>query len=252
MKGIRSVIIDDEAANRNVLASMLSEHCPSIELIGSGCSVEEGYHLIVDSKPELVFLDVQMVSHTGFDLLRMFEEISFHVIFVTAFDSYAMQAFEFNAVDYILKPIDYTKLIRAVNRVESSIRFGDNSNIIHFIQSIDERKQLVKRIPFHQKDKVQIIDLDRISYIQAARNYCEIVTEDNQRLVSTKPLSDYDSLLRPYQHFLRINKSVLINIHHILNYSKGAECIITMKHCLEDFEVSRRKKAEILSYLKQS
>lgn len=250
MTRIRSLIIDDERANRHVLDSLLQEHCPSIELIGAASSVEEGYELITQTKPDLVFLDVQMVTRTGFDLLRMFEEISFHVIFVTSFDQYALQAFEFNAIDYLLKPIDYTKLIRAVKKVEDSIRFGDNSNVIHFIQSIDERNELVKSIPFHQKDKVLIVNLDSISYIQASRNYCEIITEDNQRIVSAKALSDYDDLLQPYRHFLRINKSVLINIHHILKYSKGMECVITMKHCLEDFEVSRRKKSEILRYLK--
>lgn len=250
MRGIRSIIIDDESANRNVLNSLLKEHCPSIELIGNVSSAEEGYELICETKPDLVFLDIKMVSRTGFEMLRMFEEIFFQVVFVTAFDEYALQAFEFNAIDYILKPIDYTKLIRAVKKVEQAVHFGNNSNIIHFIESIDERNQFVKKIPFHQKDRVLIVDLDNISYIQASRNYCEVVTEDNQRIISTKPLSDYDILLQPYSQFLRINKSVLINIHHILKYSKGMECVITMKHSKEDFEVSRRKKTEILRYLK--
>ncbi len=250
MKGIRSVIIDDEMANRNVLNSMLKEHCPSIELIGDCASVEEGYELICRTKPDLVFLDIQMLTRTGFDLLRMFEQVFFQVIFVTAFDEFALQAFEFNAIDYILKPVDYSKLTRAVEKVERSIHFGDNSNVIHFIQTIDERNRLIKRIPFHQKNKVLIVDLDNISYIQAVRNYSEVVTEDNQQIISSKTLSDYEVLLQSYPNFLRINKSTLINIHHILHYSKGVDCVITMKHGKEDFEVSRRKKAEILSYLK--
>lgn len=251
MRGIRSVIVDDERANREVLDGLLREYCPSIELIAGCSSVEEGYELICETKPDLVFLDIRMVSRTGFDLLRMFEEVFFQVVFVTAYDEYALQAFEFNAIDYLVKPVDCSKLVRAVNKVEHSIRFGDNSNIIHFIQSIDERNQLIRRIPFHQKDKVLIVDLDSISYIRAARNYCEIVTEGNQRILSAKPLSDYEVLLRPHANFLRINKGVLINIHHILKYSKGTECVITMKHGLEDFEVSRRKKAEILKCLKE-
>ena len=250
MRGIRSVIIDDEATNRHVLSMMLKEHCPSIELIGDGASVEEGYELICSTAPDLVFLDIQMVRLTGFDLLRMFEEVNFQVIFVTAFDEFALQAFEFNAIDYILKPVDHTKLIRAVERVERSVQLGDNSNIIHFIRSIDEQNKLIRRIPFHQKNKVVMIDLDNISYIRAVRNYSEVITEDNQQIISSKTLSDYEVLLQSYPNFLRINKSVLINIHHLIHYSKGAECIIRMKHGNEDFEVSRRKKTEILSYLK--
>lgn len=250
MRGIRSVIIDDEAANRHVLSSMLKEHCQSIELIGDGASVEEGYELICRTKPDLVFLDIQMFTRTGFDLLRMFEEVFFQVVFVTAFDEFALQAFEFNAIDYILKPIDYSKLIRAVEKVERSVQLGDNSHVVHFINSIDEKNKLIKRIPFHQKNKVQIIDLDHISYIQAVRNYSEVTTADGQQILSSKTLSDYEVLLQSYPNFIRINKSVLINVHHILNYTKGAECVIVMKHGKEELEVSRRKKAQILGFLK--
>lgn len=251
MKGIRSVIIDDEAANKTVLNTLLREYCPSIELIGEGASVEEGYELICRTKPDLVFLDIQMLTNTGFDLLRMFEQIFFQVIFVTSFDEFALQAFEFNAIDYLLKPVDHSKLIRAVERVERSISFGDNSNVIHFVQSIDERNRLIKRIPFHHKNKVVIVDLENISFIRAVRNYSEVVTSDNQVILSSKTLSDYEVLLQAYPNFLRINKGILINIHHMIQYSKGVECVITMKHGKEDFEVSRRKKAEILGYLKE-
>jgi two-component system LytT family response regulator len=250
MRGIRSVIIDDEAANRNVLSTMLKEHCPSIELIGDGASVEEGYELICLTKPDLVFLDIQMLTRTGFDLLRMFEKIFFQVIFVTAFDEFALQAFDFNAIDYILKPVDHSKLTRAVEKVERSIDFGENSNIIHFVQSVDEHNHLIKRIPFHLKNKVLIVDLDKICYIQAVRNYCEVITDDNQQILSSKTLSDYEVLLHAHPNFIRINKSVVVNIDHILHYSKGVDCVITMKNGKEDFEVSRRKKTEILSYLK--
>lgn len=251
MKGIRSVIIDDEPANRNVLDSLLREHCPSIELVGNAASVEEGYELICRTKPDLVFLDIQMPVRTGFDLLRMFDQLFFQVIFVTSFDEFALQAFEFNAIDYLLKPVDSSKLKRAVERVERSVSFGDPSKVIHFVHSIDERNRLIKRIPFHHKNRVVIVDLENISYIRAVRNYSEVVTTDNQVLLSSKTLSDYEVLLQAYPNFLRINKGILINIHHIVQYSKGQECVITMKNGKEEFEVSRRKKAEILGYLKE-
>ncbi len=250
MQRIKSVIIDDETANRNVLGSMLKEHCPAIELIGDGASVEEGYELICKTKPDLIFLDVMMMTKTGFDLLRMFDDFPFHVIFVTAFDEYALQAFDFNAIDYILKPVDHTKLIRAVEKVNRAIHIGAHSPVVHFIRSIDEQNQLIKSIPFHQKNKVLIVELDVISYIKADRNYCEVFTTDGQRILSTKSLSDYEALLEPYHHFLRINKSVLINIRHIKEYSKGVDCILTMKCSNEEFEVSRRKKSQILSFLR--
>jgi two-component system, LytTR family, response regulator len=253
MNKIRSIIIDDEAANRDILESLLRKHCPSIEVIAMAGSASEGYELIRQTNPELVFLDIKMPVKTGFDLLGMFDHIPFKVIFVTSYDEYAIQAFEFNAVDYILKPIDYTKLIKSVERVEETIRQNTaNTDFIQFIRSIDEKTKLLKSISLHRKDKVLIIDIDNISYIQAIRNYCEVVTYDNQRILSTKTLSDYEQLLEPYENFLRINKGYLINIHFIKSYSKGPVCFISMKNDDQEMEVSRRKKSEILHYLKST
>ena len=147
-------------------------------------------------------------------------------------------------------PIDYSKLIIAVNRTIDRIGQKSNYDIIHFIHSIDEKNQSIKNITLHHNGKVFIIDLNEISYISALRGYCEIITTHNQKLISSKSLSDYEELLRPMGNFLRVNKSTLINIHHILNYTKGSTCFIDMKHNKEGIEVSRRKKTEIVQFLK--
>jgi two-component system LytT family response regulator len=250
MKKIRSLIIDDEQANRDVLGNMLQKHCPSIELCGSASSADEGFELITALKPGLVFLDIRMPEKSGFDLLRMFGSIDFHVIFISAFDQYAIQAFEFNVLDYILKPIDHTKLVKAVGKVEKSIQNNHQENVLHFVHSLDEKSALIKRFSLHHNDKVHVIDIDDICYIQALRGYCEIVTENNQRFISSKTLSNYEDLLSPFSHFLRVNKSVLINIHYIKDYTKGMECMITIKNSSSEIEVSRRKKTNIIQYLK--
>jgi len=114
MNSIKSIIIDDEWANRTILDSFLKKYCPAIEVVGSAESAEVGYRMICDLSPDLVFLDVRMPPQSGFDLLRMFDEIAFYVIFITAYDEFAIQAFQFNAIDYLLKPIDYQKLIKSV------------------------------------------------------------------------------------------------------------------------------------------
>jgi two-component system, LytTR family, response regulator len=250
MKKINSIIIDDEPANRNVLASLLERHCPAIQVIGTAESADEGYQAINELKPDLVFLDIRMPVKSGFDLLKMFSEIDFKVIFVTSYDQYAIQAFEFNAIDYILKPIDYAKLIKSVNKVEKSIDQKSHDSIIHFIHSIDEKNQLVKNISVHQSDKVHVIDINDICYIQASRNYSEIITDTNQKLLSTKTLSDYEELLNNHSNFLRINKSILVNINYIKEYTKGSSCLIMIKNNDVELEVSRRKKSEIIQFLK--
>lgn len=249
MNRIRSIIIDDEAANRMVLNNLLEKYCPSVEVIASAESAEEAYVLIGRHRPQLVFLDVHMPVRNGFDLLRMFDEISFHVIFVTAFNNHAIQAFEFNAVDYILKPIDQSRLIKSVDRTEERIRQSETTDVVHFIRRMDEETQLLKSISLHHKDRVQLIDIDRISYVQARRNYCEVVTADNQRFISAKTLSDYEQLLEPYNHFLRISKGYIINVHFILSYSKGPVYTISMRNHPEEMEIPRRKKRDIMCAL---
>ena len=249
MQKIRSIIIDDEVGNQNVLNILLQKYCESIEVIGIGGSADQAYILITELQPDLVFLDIKMPGKSGFDLLRMFSEINFNVIFVTAHDEYAIQAFEFNAIYYILKPIDHVKLINAVNKVEKNILLNTGNNVIHFIQSIDEKSELIKNISLHKNGKVCIIDIDEICFIQAVRNYSEIITEDNQRLLSTKTLSNYEDLFSQHPNFLRINKSILININYIKEYTKGSVCFITVKNYEQEMEVSRRKKNGITQFL---
>jgi two-component system LytT family response regulator len=250
MTTIRTVIIDDEAANRIFLDGLVKRYCAGIEIAGTAASADEGYRLINEVKPGLVFLDVKMPGKTGIDLLKMFDKIDFQVIFVSGFDQYAIQAFEFNAIDYILKPIDHSKLIIAVAKALDRIDAKSNHNIIHFIHSLDEKSQLIKNISLHLNDRVYVIDLDEICYISALKGYSEITTVNDQKIVSAKILSDYEELLGPTGNFIRLNKSVMINIRHIINYSKGASCFINVKNHKEEIEVSRRKKTEVIRFLK--
>ncbi|MFN5981875.1 MAG: LytR/AlgR family response regulator transcription factor [Fluviicola sp.] len=249
---IKTIIIDDEIANRTVLDSFLKKYCPKIDVVGFAENADDAYQLILDEQPDLIFLDIKMPNKSGFDLLKMFDEINFNIIFLTAYDEYAIKAFEFNAIDYILKPIDSQKLIKSVAKVEKVIQLKINSNIIHFIKSIDEKNELFKSIALHKKDKVQIIDIDQISHIKAIRNYSEVTTIEEERLISTKTLLEYEQLLSNNTNFLRINKSVIINIRFVQEYTKGSNCFISMKNSKEELEVSRRKKSEILHFLKNN
>lgn len=247
---IRSLIVDDEISNRQVLRSLLDRYCPTIEVIDEATSADQGFELINQLQPDLVFLDVKMPLKTGFDMLRMFDSISFRIIFVTAHNEFAFQAFEFSALDYLLKPIDYTKLIHAVDKVVANIQRNMDNDIIHFVKSIDEENRFLKSITFHTKDKVTLVNLDKICYIQASRNYCDVITDTGVKFNSPKTLAEYESLLSSFPNFVRVNKSIIINIDYLREYSKGPVCFIYIQNCPEEIEVSRRKKTEILQYLK--
>lgn len=248
---LRAIIVDDEMPNRQALQAHLQRHCAAqVEVAGMAADANDAFSIITQLNPDLVFLDIKMPGKSGFDLLRMFPEINFDIIFVSAFDEYAIQAFEFNTVDYILKPVDYLKLVNAVGRaVKRHEESQKRDHLIHFVSSVDEKTQLVKKILIHQNDKVYIVHLNAIRYIQAFSNYCEIIT-DTYRLTSAKSLSDYEQLLVPFPHFLRINKSTIINAGHVEKYTKGQNCFITLKGIDDEFEVSRRKKTAIIQALR--
>lgn len=250
MEKIRSLIVDDEVSNRMVLRNLLSRYCPSVEILAEATSADEGYLLINEHKPDLVFLDVKMPVKSGIDMLRMFDSIPFRIVFVTAHDEFAFQAFEFSAMDYLLKPIDYTKLIKAVEKVAANIVQNERNDTIHFVRSIDDENRYLKSISFHSKDKVTLVNIDDICYIEADRNYCNVVTQDNSRFTSPKTLSEYESMLTAHPNYLRVNKSIIINIDFLLDYSKGAVCFVNVKNHPMEIEVSRRKKTDILQYLK--
>ncbi len=249
MKPITALLIDDEAHNRNVLRRLLGRHCPDIEVIGEAHSADAAYEAINDKKPALIFLDIKMPAKSGFDLLRMFDAIEFEVIFVSAFDEYAVTAFEFNALAYILKPIDFTKLISAVSKAVAKIRQDKAENdIFHFIQTMEEKNNLITRINVHHGNHVILINISDVVSIESIRDSVEIRTVKGERFYSTKGIKLFERLLEQQKTFVRINRGVIINTCHIVGYSKGEVCILVMPgdHC---FEVSRRKKSEVLSKL---
>lgn len=251
MTKIKCILVDDEAGNRSVLTKYLERFCPEIEKTGEAESADEAFRLINEKKPDLIFLDIKMPSKSGFDLLRLFDKIDFDVIFISGFDEFAIQAFDFNAIDYILKPIDYQKLISAVKRAKERIELKSKpqQNILHLVHSIDEKQELVKKITLHHQGKVYFVDVQEITCIEAIRGYCEITTNEKIKFISTKTLKEHEELLGNIPFFVRVNKSVIININHISSYSKGDFCLITLKDKTE-IEVSRRKKTEIIEKIK--
>jgi two-component system LytT family response regulator len=247
---IASVIIDDETHNRNVLRILLEKHCGSIQIAGEADNADDGFKLIQKVNPQLVFLDIKMPEKSGFDLLRMFKEITFEVVFISAFNEFAIHAFEFNALDYILKPIDYVKLIKAVDRARNKINIQSSKDaILHFISSHNEKSNIVSKLTVHQNDKVILINVPDIIHIAGQTDYCQIYLKDNSRYSSSKDLKLFENLLSQDSSFVRINKSVILNINFIKSYSKGETCVIELLNGL-DFEVSRRKKTEIVKKLR--
>jgi two-component system LytT family response regulator len=247
---IKALIVDDEANNRQMLRVLVERHCPTIEDIDEAADAEEAYRKIDQQKPKLVFLDIRMPGKTGFDLLKMFPKIEFEVIFVTAYDQYAIRAFEFNAIDYIIKPISVPRLVNAVNKVSERIKKNENTEpIFHFVKTLLESNELNQKLPVHHNGKVVIINVSEIASIQVADDRTMITLTNKAHYYSSKDLVRFEKLFEGMLNFLRISKSVIINVHVIKTYTKGDPFLIELSNN-QVFEVARRRKAAVLSGLR--
>ncbi|MES2513855.1 MAG: response regulator transcription factor [Bacteroidota bacterium] len=250
MTKITAIIIDDEEHNRNLLDTLLTKYCPLIDVISEASCVDEAIKKIDIHNPQLIFLDIRMPGKSGFDLLKQFSKIDFEVIFISAFDEYAITAFEFNALGYILKPIDYSKLIKSVDKAITKINLNQsNEEILHFSRTIDSKEDRVNKIAIHHNDKVVLVKINEIVSVEGNGNTCILKMLNNKNYFSSKDLKLFEAMLENVGNFIRVSRSVILNVDCIKSYSKGEVCDIELVNGTV-YEIPRRKKAEVLSKMK--
>lgn len=242
---IKTIIIDDEASNRDVLRKLLQKFCPEITFCGEASNPNEGYELIHHIKPELVFLDIQMPQGNAFQMLNKFSTIDFKIIFVTSYDQYAIRAIKYSALDYLLKPVEVEELIEAVNRTKTAIMKSDHQSeqVIHLLNNTKEL-ELDRSLAIHDRGKVRFIKIGDIHFIEADVNYAIIHLGGGEKVVTSRNLKELEEVLEDSKLFLRINKSCLVNVNYVTSYSKKEPYILTLLSG-QEFEISRRKKHEV-------
>lgn len=245
---IRAIIIDDEIHCINRLNSLLEEYCKdNIKVIDSCQTFEQGLTSIVKLHPDLVFLDVQINEKTGFDILKKIPEINFEIIFTTAYEKYAVQAFKFSAIDYLLKPVDSADLIQSVKKVNEKIDGNEISKkmdiLFHNLKNIHGSK----KISIATSEGLIFLDVDDIIRCQSQINYTIIFLKNNQKIIVSKTLKEFEELLSDY-NFYRVHNSHLINLFYIKKYNKGRGGTIFMSDNSE-VEVSLRRKEDFLKKL---
>lgn len=246
---IKTLLVDDEKNSREVLLKLLEIKHPVIDIAGEAADVEEAYQLCLKLKPDLVFLDIQMPKANGFNLLKKFDSIPFDVIFVTSYNHYAITAIKFNALDYLLKPVDLKELGIAVQKVinNRASKITQNLQVINLIQCLDANAS-DKKITVHSGEKVKIIKSSEVQIIQGDGRYCHLTLQSGETLTTPKNLKEFEDYFGEKSSFIRISKSHMINASFVENYHKGNPFIIQMTNG-ETFEVARRKKSEVLTKL---
>jgi len=242
---LKAVIIDDEKDSRTILAGYLNKYCPTVTVCGFGESVSTGLEAIEKHNPDIVFLDIEMPYGNGFDLLDKVKQLTFETIFVTAFDSYAIQALNQSAAYYILKPIDIDELIKAVEKI-SSERAG-SSYIQHarvLLENIRTETPRQQKIMLPTLEGFEVVPVAGILYCEAEDNFTRFHFENASPLLICRTLKYFEDVLRPHR-FLRIHRSFLINTEYIVRYAKGKGGSVTLKNNKE-LEVSPNHKKDLM------
>lgn len=240
---ITAIIVDDELAARETLKYLLKENCPDISIVGMAGSVDEAQILFENLQPSLIFLDIEMPEKNGFQLLEKLKGYNYDVIFVTAFNQYAIKAIRYAALDYLLKPIDIDELIDAVRRV--SVKKTDQSVFQLQIQALVDNMEnnSPKKLGINVANGIEFINTDDIIYCQADGGYTTVFLNNGKKILAAKSLNELEISISS-DRFLRSHRSYLVNSTFVKKYIRTEGLYLVLKDD-KHIEVSRRRKAEV-------
>jgi len=246
---LSTVIIDDESHIRETLNSLLADFCPQVKVVGEGDSVASGIKIIRSKTPDLVLLDIQMNDGTGFDLLNHFDNIGFKIIFVTAHEKHALEAFHFSAVDYLLKPVNPEKLADAVDRVHQMVQSTFNTQLSALQENLDPGNTTNRKVVLKTLDNIYLVNSRDIIQCRSDGNYTIIETVEGEKIMVSRILKEFDEMLSGHG-FFRIHRSHLVSLQHIKRYVKqdGGYVVVTTN---DKIPVSSRSKERLLRLFKE-
>ena len=242
---LKAVIVDDELSGIEVLEYALKKHCPEIEIIHTFSSSTEALEKIPSLMPDVLFVDVEMPQLNGFELVEKLASLNIQVIFITAYNEFALKAFRVSALDYLLKPVDIDELKAAVAKLKSLAK-PDNQAMDALLEYIKSQKQ-INKISISTEKGIHFIDATEVLYCLSTGPYCVFYLKNGQELVCSKSIGEYEKLLGD-KGFYRIHNSSLINVEHLKRFVRTDGGYVEMSDG-KTLTVSRRKKDEFLSYL---
>ena len=243
---ITAIIIDDEPGNIVTLEELLKTYCPIIQVEATTLNPLKGLELIHKINPHLVFLDIEMPFINAFDLLDKLAPVTFEVIFITAFNDYAIKAFKYAALDYILKPVNIKELQAAVERTEKRLHEKNiNTRVASLLGNLKTGNHHLQRIGLTTADGIRFENVSNIMYLEAEGSYTNVYIKGNIKELVSKNLKEFEDIL-PESLFCRVHHSFIINMHSIKKYYKGRGGYVEMENGAS-IEISVRRKEEFFS-----
>lgn len=238
---LRSIIIDDEQNGINALKALIDVYIKDVKIVAETTKASEAIELIENYKPEIVFLDINMPEMTGFELLEKLTWRKFSLVFITAHQEYALKALKNNAVDYILKPIDYEELQSAINKIKNQAVTKDSltqyTKLLHELDDYNYKNKILVNL----KSGIEAVDLNDIIYLESKSNYTQLYLANSKVILTSKTLKEFeDQLCAASLNFLRVHKSYIINLKKVTKYLKAEEQIVLDE--TEKVPLSRSRK----------
>jgi len=246
---IRTIIIDDEESVRSTTRSILSELRKDVIVVGEASDVVSGIGLIESVSFDLLLLDIQLPDGTGFDILEKLSKIDFKIVFITAYEEYALKAFKFSAVDYILKPVSAIDLVDSIDKVTHLLQAEYSLRLNTLINNNNVSNKREKRLVLKSIDKVQVVRIDEIHRCESDRSYCHFHLADRTKITASKPLKEFGELLEEID-FFRIHKSHMVNLAHVKRFERAEGGYVIMPDDSR-VPVSFRKRDELITALEK-
>ncbi len=242
---LRAVIVEDEKKSQDALIAMLRRYCEQVDVVGVADGVECGLTMIRKLQPDVLFLDIQMPDGSGFKLLELLGEYSFQVIFITAFDQYAIRAIRYSALDYLLKPIIPDELVKAVEKAEVNKESRQqNANIRVLLENVSHTPEKPETIVLSTTEQLHVVTIDTIIRCESDNYYTRFYFTNGKNLLVSKTLKEFEELLKDHQ-FIRPHKSHLINLRYIRSFyrQESGQILMTDGSLVP---VSRRKRDSVI------
>tara|TARA_B100000809_G_C15109992_1_gene520212 strand:+ start:1046 stop:1795 length:750 start_codon:yes stop_codon:yes gene_type:complete len=240
-KTFNAILVDDEDSARNILSNLLLNFCAQINIVDKCEDVEQAVISIKKNKPDLVFLDIEMPNYAGYEITSFFEKIDFEIIFITAYDHYAIKAFQVSAVDYLLKPIEISRLKEAVDKFIAKDKIKNASlNYEVLVESLKDDKIKKIIVPYQGDQKILLIK--NIIAIEASESYSFIYTNDSQKYIVSRNLKHFETLFNSNNNLLRTHKSWIVNLDFLKEYSKS-KLILELENNIQA-KLSKYKKVQ--------
>ncbi len=242
---IRCVLVDDEADSLEVMQMLLKTYCPQVKVEAVCNTAEKGIAAINQFRPDVVFLDIEMPNMNGFDMLEKFDELFFDVVFITAYHQFAIKAFRYSALNYLLKPVDPDDLVETIQRIEKRKSSPQKEQMELLMQAVRSGgNQTIPRIALTTSEGLLFVNTTDIIFCESDSNYTKVVLKDKKKILVSKPLKEIDDTLSG-NDFYRIHNSFLINLSHINKYVRGDGGYVVMDDGTP-VSISRTRKQEFV------